>query len=248
MGAMVGTLVGSKDFGLDFLLNAAVVAGQVLTRVVTQSGTGEVKDPASTTSVIDMVGIADAAATYNTSPTAEPSNITQVNLVRVLCNPFGIVRFQIMGGTTDGTALAPSTATPANILSNDTADTAAPYATITDTAVGTIDMVGGIVKGRTGNNVGAIRKLITHTNNVSTVVGIGFVNTLAVGDTFIRVPFSRASDNLTLTSNFVNANGIVAFANSGAAFRVVRVIIDEQRDLAWVDAVSADHLYNADSA
>lgn len=247
MGAVIGTLVGAKDFGLDYLPSAAVIAGQLLVRVVTQTDTGEVRDPASTTSILDVAGIAAEAATYNTTPTAEPNNITQANLVRVLCNPFAIYRFKIAGGTTSGTALQPSTATPANVLVNDTADNSAPYTVITDTAVGTIDMTGGIIKGRTGNNVGGMRKMTVNTANTSATVGIGFLNSIAAGDSFIRVPFSRASTQLTLTTDYTEANGIVAFANGGT-FRVVNVIINEQLDVAYVDVISADHLFNPESA
>lgn len=263
MAYVVGSLVGEKTFLMDFFVSAAVVVGQVLVRETTGANRGEVADPVSTgatglADIVDMVGVAQDAATSVASPTVEPGRLLQVaaggleNLVRVVANPFAIYRFQISGGATVNTALAPATSTPANILSNDTLDNTAPFGLITDTAVGTISMVGGLLKGRTGNNNGSIRKITAHTNNVSTTVGMGFLNSIAVSDTYIRVPYSRESTGMQMTTDFTQANGVIAamIAAPGTLgpWRVVEVIIDEVRDLAWVDVISLDHLYAPASA
>ena len=252
MAHVVASLVGEKGFLADFFATTAAVAGQVLIRDGTMTNAGEVANPASVTSAIAMVGVAQNATSVDTTPAADPrydlgGNLLYVqgsleNIVRIEINPFAVYRFPIAGGATAGTALQPATATPANILMNDTADAAAPFGLITDTAVGTIDMSGGLIKGRTGNNVGAIRKLSAHSNAVSTTVAIGFINPLAVGDTFIRVPYSRQVANLQLTTDFVQANGVIA-TGTGALFRVVAVHIDEQHDTAAVDVIHAAHFY-----
>jgi len=262
MAYVVGSLVGEKGFLADFFVSAAVVVGQVLVREPTNTNRGEVADPVGTgsgglTDVVDMMGVAQDAATSVESPTVEPGRLLQVpaggleNLVRVEINPFAIYQFQIAGGTVAGTVLQPATATPANILSNDTLDDAAPFGLVTETAVGTISMIGGLLKGRTGNNAGALRKLTGHVNNTSTTVGMGFVNQLAVGDTFIRVPYSREVTGMQMTTNFAQANGIIAAMTAAPGtlgpWRVVDVIIDEQRDLAWVNVVTLDHYFNPTS-
>ena len=242
MGTWVRTLDGGNGYFLDFLVKEAITAGQVLVREDTATQPGEVEDP-STTAAPDFIGCASSAATYNAAPTAEPNRITRENLVRVIVNPLSIWRFPISGGATAGTALQPASASPANILAQDTASTTV----VADTAVGTVNMEGGLIKGRTGANVGAIRKIAAHTDNVSETVTMAFVNSIAVGDTLIRVPYSRRGVNMQLTSNFVEADGIIA-VGTGAAFAIVNVIIDEAQGIAWVDVVSRDHFYSPESA
>ena len=248
MATVESSLLAGHGYMADFFVPAAVVAGQVLIREATATDVGEVADPATTTSAIAMVGVAQNAATFDATPSADPrydlgGNLLFVansleNLVRVEINPFAVYRFPIAGGTAAGTVLQPSTATPANILAQDTASASV----ITETAVGTINMAGGLIKGRTGNNVGQIRKLNAHSNSVSTTAGIAFLNTDVVGDTYIRVPYSRMVAALQMTTNFVEANGIIA-TGTGALFRVVRVFIDEQNDVASVHVVHAGHFY-----
>lgn len=259
MARAIGSLVGSKDFLMDFFVSAAVLASQLLVREPTVTQLGEVHDPAGTgsggaTDVIDVVGTATDSATSQTSPTMPPGTLLQVaaggleNIVRVEANPFAIYRFKIAGGATSGTALA--TANPANVITISTADASVPYATLTCAGTtgnpGTINMSGGLVKGRTGNNVGQMRKLISQVNSTSCTVGIGFLAATAVGDTFIRVPYSRAVAYIQMTSDFTEANGIISIGTLGA-LRVVNVEVDEQRDIAFVDVVAGDHWYNSDS-
>lgn len=263
MANTVGSLVGDKGFLSDFFVSAAVVAGQVLVREPTASNVGEVANPAGTgssglTDVVDMVGIAQDAATSNTSPTVDPrydkgGRMLVVaaggleNLVRVEVNPFAIYRFPISGSSTAGTALVVTTTTPAHILTQDVDDTTAPYGLITETAVGTISMVGGLLKGRTGNNAGAIRKMTSQSNSVSVTCAMGFIKSILVGNTFIRVPYSRESTGMQMTSNYVEANGIIAAMTDAPGtqgpWRVVAVHIDEVKDIAYVDVISVDHMY-----
>jgi hypothetical protein len=224
---------------MNFLASASLVAGQVVVREATASNAGEAATCASTTSVLNTLGIATDAVTYTILLGAEPNEITQANIVRLIAGPFEVYRFKIAGTSTAGAALG--TATPANILTNTTAS--ATGIVVTSAGVGTIDMSGGLIKGRTGNNVGAVRKMASHSNNTSTTVTMGFSYALAVGDTFIRVPFSRSGVAIQLTGNFVEANGVIA-TGTGGTFRIVSVIMDEQRDVAWVDAMATGHYYN----
>lgn len=248
MALVVGELVGGKSFYTDFLASAALAAGIPVLADISASTVGEAKT-ATTTSLVDALGITTDAVTVSGSstPATEPIpdvSFSQQDLVRVIANPFQIVRFRIAGTATDGAALA--TTAPAQVLTNGTADTSAPYATITSTAVGTVTCAGGLIKGRTGANVAAIRKLNAHTNNVSTVVSLGFLFPIAVGDTFIRVPFSRNVNGVTLTTLLKEARGDIAaeVADGTGAVRVVNVIIDEVNDQAYVDVMFSDHWFN----
>lgn len=244
MATWTRTLDGGEGYFLDFFVKEAITAGQVLMIEATHTTTehGEVDDPADVNTLSNIVGCAANAVSYSATPTQNPTALphSPENLVRIVVNPLSIWRFPVAGGTAANTALQPSSATPANILVNDTADLSTPDL-VTDTAVGTISMVGGLLKGRTGNNKGAIRKINAHTNSVSTGVGVDFVNGIAVGDSFIRLPYSRAQLEIELTTDFTQVNGIETFADQDGTAAIVNVIIDEERDLAWVDVVFRDH-------
>lgn len=255
MARAVGSLVGTKDFLSDFLVSAAVVASQILVREATASNAGEAADPSGTTTATDCLGCATDQATYSATPTQNPGAFwpptagTLENLVRIEINPFAIYRFPIAGGATAGTALSSgASGAGRNIMIISTAGSRTVLTAAGTTGnTGNADFSGGLVMGRTGQNVGQVRKLSSHSNDTSRTVTVGFLNLTVAGDTFIAVPFSRAVQKVQFTSDFTQANGVIATA-TGANFRVLNVIIDEQRDLAWVDVVSGDHQYNPESA
>jgi hypothetical protein len=236
------TIGGGEDYFLDFFIGATTTAGGAVVRAIAAASHAEIEDPADVNSLDLAIGVTPEAVTYNATPTTEPAvkGFTIENMARVMCSPHAIWRFPASGGTASGTVLQPSTATPANILSNDNADTGTPDL-VTDAAVGTIDMVGGLLKGRTGNNTGAIRRISVHSDNTSTTAGIDFINDIAAGDTFIRVPWSRAVVEMEMTTDFVEANAIEQTADGNASVGVVHVHIDEQNDTAYVEVVFADH-------
>jgi len=255
MARSVGSLVGTKDYLADYLVSAAVVVSQILVREATASNAGEAADPSGTTAAVDCLGCATDAATYTATPTQNPGAFwpptsgTLENLVRVEVNPFAIYRFPVSGGATAGTALSNgASGAGRNVLIISTAGskTVLTAAGVTGNA-GNADFSGGLVIGRTGQNVGQIRKMSSHVDNTSNTVTVGFLNNTVVGDTFICVPFGRSVQKLQFTSNFVEANGVIA-TGTGANFRVLNVIFDEQRDLVWVDVVSGDHMFNPESA
>jgi hypothetical protein len=239
MAMPVGSFVGSKSPAMNFLASASLVAGQVVVREATVGNAGEAATCASTTSVLNTLGIATDAVTYTAALGAEPNEITQANIVRLIAGPFEVYRFKIAGSGTTGVAI--STANPGNILTNTVAS--ATGVLISSINVGTIDMSGGLIKGRTGNNVGAVRKMVSDADNVSATVTMAFANAIAVGDTFIRVPFYRGGLAIQLTTNYVEANGIIA-TGTGGTFRITAVVIDEVRDIAYVDALATGHCYN----
>jgi hypothetical protein len=66
-----------------------------------------------------------------------------------------------------------------------------------------------------------------------------------VGDTFIRVPYSKACQTVQLTgTNFLEADGSIAFG-TGAEFNVVEVRPDIINDEVVIVCVARSHMYNA---
>ena len=251
MAIAVGTIVGAKSFLQDFYASAAFVAGTVVVREATVANLGEAAAPSSTTSATDVLGVTTEPVTSVVGPTREPGSLLLAaaggleNIVRVDTCPFTIFRFQYSGGAGNNVALAPDTAAAANILINTVADSTVKTV-VTSVGTGTVSMAGGLIKGRSGGNAGAIRKMISQVNSTSTTVGIGFVNTIGVGDTFIRVPNSRAIQTMQLNTAFTQANSIIA-TGTGAAVRTVNVVIDEMTNLAYVEVIFTLHQYNKNS-
>jgi hypothetical protein len=240
--------VPGVHFPLSFFVSEAITAGQVLCRTITAAAAGEVIDPASVNAITLGIGCAMNAVGYDATPSvdprygAEPSTTLLAtggpeNIVRIMVGASAVWRMPMSGGTASGTALQPSTATPANILTQDAASTTV----ITDTAVGTIEMIGGLIKGRTGNNKGSIRRISAHADNTSTTVTIAFINSAAVGDTFIRVPWSHAVVEMEMTTDFVEANAIEQTADHGGPVAVINVHIDEERDTGYLDVCFVDN-------
>lgn len=266
MARAIGSLVGGKDFLSDFLVSKAFIAAQIVVKETTTTDPGEVDDPAGTgsggvTDTADVLGCTTDQATYSATATQNPGAFwpptsgALENLVRIEVNPFAIYRFPVAGGATAGTALAQGTGSAAgNIISISTAGSRTVLTAAGTTGnIGVIDMTGGLVMGRTGANVGQIRKMTAYTASTSQTVTVQFLNPTVVGDTFLRVPYSRMISKTQMTSNFAEMNGLIACNNAGAvaslgAFRVLNVVLDLDRDMAFVDVIAADHAYNPESA
>jgi hypothetical protein len=254
MARAIGSLVGGKDYLADYFVSAAVTVSQILVREATASNAGEAADPTTTTAT-DCLGCATDQATYTATPTQNPGAFwpptsgTLENLVRIEVNPFAIYRFPISGGATAGTALSNgASGAGRNILIISTAGSKTVLTAAGTTGnSGTNDLSGGLVIGKSGANVGQIRKLVSHVDNTSDTVTVGFLNNTVLNDMFIKVPFGRSVQRIQMTSDFTQANGVIA-TGTGAFFRVLNVVFDEQNSLAWVDAVSGDHMYNPESA
>lgn len=224
MGFYVKDLISGMTLNsIQYKVSATVAAGAVMMREATLTDPGEV-EIASTTAAINCLGCAIDAATYSAAQ-AGPEG-----LVRLNPQPFAIWQFRISGTSAQGAALA--TATPAQILTNDTLSAGGTL--ITETSVGTINMEGGLIKGRTGANAGTIRKQSAHVDNVSAAVTVAFPNAIAVSDTFIRVPWSHTAIAVQMVATTIDeANGAIA-DGTGIPFNVFDVIINELDDTAWV--------------
>lgn len=225
----------ASPFARKLSISATVVAGQVV-MWATASGTALVGDPTSTTSCADAVGFCMEAGTYSTTQATAGVEVMTV------CEPYCILQANACGGTASTTALG--TTSPANILTNTSAS--AGGTVVTAAEVGTIDMTGGFMIGLTGANRGAKRIITSDTNNTSATVTVPFTNAIAVGDTFVRLPWSFGTKFVQLTDDFLEANAIIA-SGTGIATRVWDAFLTDDHRTAPVAAVQfllGDHIFN----
>jgi hypothetical protein len=237
---------GEGLFG-RFYIEATTVPGAFLIRNADATTAGEVENP-TTTAAADFMGIAMEAVPYSTTQASFDGfpgyrQSGEEGTVGINYDSFQRLKLRVAGGATSGTGLA--TAAPANILTNTSAD--ATGLIVTAAEVGTVDMDGGLICGRTGNNAGVVRRSTTHTNSTDNRVIVPFPRTIAVGDTFIRVPFSKSTVTVQLTTDFREANGIIAYG-TGAAFAVIDVKFDIANDEVVIWMVSRDAFCNPESA
>jgi hypothetical protein len=240
---LLGTV---SHFYNRYALSETVIAGSLLIRdgVVTVGGDAK---KAGVGTFTKALGIAANAVTYSTTQAdvaAVDAGLGRMDSlgrsVGVIINPFHVLRARIAGSATTGAAL--STAAPAAIVTNTSADTAG--ITITAAEVGTVNMRGGVMIGRTGANGGVTRRIGVHTDNTSEAVVVPFPYTIAVGDTFYRLPFSKACENVQLTTLLDEVDASIVFATGGAA-AVLRVILphgpsNNQTDQLYLDFTLTD--------
>jgi hypothetical protein len=225
------------------IVDDLVLAGQLLARSPVAADPEEAI-LVGPTDVTHALGIAAEDVLYQ-SPNGQELDFEQrdYNTVTVLIDPFSVYAFPVSGGDDAGVPLTSSAegANPANILTNATQD--GTGTTVEDPAVGTVNMAGGLLIGKTGSNTGQIRKMTAHTDNVSVAVTHWFASTIQVGDQFIRLPFNRVSQDLTLTTDVKEVCGLVDFG-AAADLRVLCLRIDTIRNLVTVHAVAGDHHLN----
>ena len=235
MGAWVKDLYGPRMNALHYMVSESIAEGAIVMREDTATEPGEVENADAATAALNCLGCAEDSATYSAT---QGDPLGEV----LLCpQPFAVYEFLVSGGATAGTALV-SGATPAHILTAEEADTDGTE--IHDVKVGTLVFEGGLVKGRTGANGGIIRKISNEVNNDLCGVTAPFPNDIAAGDTFIRLPYSRAAIAMQSTTDFKQADGIIAFG-TGIPVMVTGVTIDELNDRAKVRVVFRTHLFNS---
>ena len=229
---------GGFGRGMRYMIDASVIAGGFGMRNSNVSTAGEVID-ATATSAVALLGIYDETVTYSATQSAYdgfPSD--EEGTVLIESDPFAIYKLRTAGSATAGAALA--TTAPANILVNETADTTGLI--ITDDVVGTVSFNGGLIAGRTGNNAGIVRRISAHNNSADTRVEVPFPRTIAVGDTFIRVPWGKATQTVQLVTLLTEANGIIVYG-TGAEFIPVDVQFDIIRDEVMLYMLPRAHAY-----
>lgn len=237
MGHWVRDIYGSMQNPTDFIRSNTgtdLRVGTVVMREATLTDPGEV-DIATTTAALNCFGCAEDVDVYSATQGDAQA------MIRTIVNPFAVWKFRISGTSARGTALTATS--PAQILTNDTASAGGTL--ITETSVGTINMEGGLIKGRTGANAGSIRKIAAHSNNTSTTVTVPFPNAIAVDNTFIRVPWCRGAVGVQMVATTIDeADGAIA-SGTGIPFNVEEVLIDESDDVAYVLGCFRTHFMNA---
>ena len=232
-------LDGSSSFHiLDFKLSATVIEGQAVIASATGTDGGSLKD-ATTTSLVDMVGVVLGASSINPhgggagSLTYSSTQGDTEGLVRVVINPDAIFEALMSGGATEGTALETFTN-----ASENTAGT-----TITDASTGDNSMDDGISWGLSGANAGLSRKITTYSADTSFVVTVPYPRTIAVGDTFACAPYlPLTTTTLQLTTLLTQADASIAVGTGGNA-RVVELILNGVSD-SKVHFIARDHVFN----
>lgn len=235
MGTWYKDLYGAHQNPVDMKMssNSNIVVGTIVMREATASNAGDLTIGA-TTAALNAFGCAIDVGTYSAVQGATEG------IVRVSPNPFAVYRFRVSGSSTKGAAL--SSASGGQILTNTLASTTGLVVTDADAVT---DMSGGLIKGRTGANAGVTRKQTSLNSGVDTNVVVPFPNDIAVGDTFIRLPYSNSCIAMqTVATTIDEADGSIAFG-TGIPVQVVEVLIDEQNDQAFVYVVLRTHWMNS---
>lgn len=226
-----------------YMIGATAVEAVPMMRTTATNVNSEVI-PVTTTSAVNLVGLALDDVTYVTTqaslaalPLVWPMNTA--NMLRVLRDPFAIYSFNVSGSGTSGTALI---GTACHVVNT----SASAGGTVITGAVGTVDRSGGYAVGLVGNNAGIKRRISAFSSNTSVTVTVPFPNAIAVDDEYVIVPFSKASLACTLTSDFKEMSGVAA-VNAGGEWTVAGMIFDfEDQDapVVTVEAFAAAHIFN----
>jgi hypothetical protein len=193
--------------------------------------------PCTTTVATDSPGLATDTGTYSASQGATHAE----GLVTVEVSPDLIMRALVSGGAAESTALT--------LLSNTLASTDGLL--VTDADVGTADMVSGTIWCISGANVGQSRKITAHSSAVSFTVTVAFLNDIAVGDTFLWVPYSVGGDgtattdgggNVQFTTLLTQADGAIA-SGTGTGQAVYGLELNGRTD-SYVLFINGDHLFS----
>ena len=237
--SVIKLLNGASTFMVyDFKLSATVVEGQPVIASTTGADGGSVED-ATTTSLLDAVGIVQGAGDRGINPGVAGTLTYSVTvgdtegLVRVIVNSDQIVRARMSGDGTTGTSL--------QTVTNTTADTNRVTVTATDTPENSMD--DGLAWGLSGANIGQSRKVTTYTANTSFVLTVPLPRDIGVNDTFAVGPFLPLTTvAITLTSDLLEVDGSVAPATGGNA-RVLAVDLNGITD-SFVHFIFRDHFAN----
>lgn len=169
---------------------------------------------ASENAAVDVVGITLDTATYVTAQQSDNSDPAAT--VTVIVNPMGIYTALLSGGTSSNTALA---------LGTEDTGSATGLLVSTDVDYSSPNMAGGSLWGYSGANAGVLRK-VPALSTADAVPDVAFPHDIAVGDTFIVVPFSPGTTNqfVHLTGTFEQVNAAVTVDNDNDNFRPLQIV------------------------
>jgi hypothetical protein len=189
--------------------------------------------PCTTTAVTNTVGLALDAATYSTSQAA-----TSDVVVSLIVNPHAVYAFRMSGSEVAGV-----------VLTNQDVSTGSAGGTAVTTAAEwsspTYDE-GFVWANRDGvnANMGQSRK-ITSVSSTAGTVTVPFNNAIAVGDDFLRVPYSPydpTAKTIQFGTLLTEADASIA-VGTGAAMITVEMILNGASD-SYVLCTSNDHALN----
>ena len=192
--------------------------------------------PSTTTSFLAAYGLSEDRGIYSTT-----QGDTE-GLVTVDTNPNLIIRALMSGGAAEGTVLV--------TLSNTSAS--AGGTVISDTDVLAADADGGIIWCISGANVGFSRSITSMTASVSATVTVPFPRAIAVGDTFLMIPYNMAGTGaagadgpgfLQTSTLFTQADATIA-SGTGGEVSVVDLQLNGASD-SYVLFVLRDHSHNS---
>jgi hypothetical protein len=196
--------------------------------------------PCTTTDAADTPGLGLDTATYSTTQ-ATVLAAGGEQLVTVSTRADLVLRARISGAATDGTTA---------ILQTNTTASAGGTVVTDATNVGTADFSTGSIYCITGANKGQSRIITSFSSATSFTVTVPFTRAIAVGDTFIALPFAKepgtGCGNIQATTLFTEANQAIV-SGTGLVVTTVDVEIDYEnaRNNSFVHFLLADHLYAA---
>lgn len=190
---------------------------------------------ATTTGAADMVGVNLDSATYVTAQQTDGTSAERQ--LTLIVSPDAVWKMKMSGGSTENTALALQTETTGST-------TGLLITTGAEWSNPTYDE--GFVWGYDGANAGQARK-ITSVNTTSGTVTVAFDQDIAIGDNFLRCPYSPIQGiTIQLTTLLTQANAAIA-VGTGAGFKTVELILNDAsndgRTNSYVLAVPTDHVF-----
>lgn len=189
--------------------------------------------PCTTTTVTNTVGLALDSSTYSTTQSS-----TAEVLVSIIVNPHAVYAYRMNEGATQGTSLVNQ-----DVSSGSAGGTA--VTTGAEWSSPTFDE-GFVWANRDGvnANMGQSRK-ITSVSATAGTVTVPFNNAIAVGDDFLRCPYSPydpTAKTIQFTTLLQEADASIA-VGTGAAMVTVDFILNGAKD-SYVLCSSNDHALN----
>ena len=200
------------------------------------TGTAGVKN-ATTTSFADAIGVTVDAATYTTAQAADMVE----GVISVVINPDAVLKALMVSAATGNTQL--------NITTNTVASAAGTVVTITtgDPVPNSPEMLDGTMICVSGANVGITRGITTTDATTATAV-VPFPYDLAVGDTFVLIPWNAPGPNGSAMTADLTTDLTAVRADADAASSGLIAVVDLDFDRSDVRRNSHLHFLLKDHA
>lgn len=186
---------------------------------------------ASTTAAADLLGIQINVPSETYAVAQNTDGSENASMAQIITNPDAVYKVLLSGGATSSTALTTHT--------ENTGSTSGLVVTVTSLSLGDE----GTIHCVTGANAGISRRIASIAANAATVT-LAFPKDIAVGDTFIVVPYApdTADQYVQLTTDLTQLDASVTTDTDNANFRVVEMKLNSETD-SYAYVIAADHLY-----